>query len=189
MHWPERLRACADRRGNLLGALALFIALGSSAYAAVEIPRNSVGSREVVNDSLRGDDIRESSLDCTAIVGCGTGGFTMTSQQNTGNPGYYAPLGEATRFSDEADAQVLVPTAGVASGLVAQITVPAASDLTFAVRKNGNPTNLTCTIPSNATLCSNLASTATFALGDLVSIEGSAVFGVPGPIRVSFGFR
>jgi hypothetical protein len=189
MYWSKRLRAWADRSGNLLGALALFIALGGSAYAAVQIPRNSVGSREVVDDSLRGDDIRESSLDCTAIVGCGTGGFTMTSQERIGNPGFYAPLGEATRFDDEANAQVLVPNAGVASELVAQITVPAASDITFGVRRNGSSTNLTCTIPSGATLCNNLASTETFALGDLISLRAAAVFSVPGPVRASFGFR
>jgi hypothetical protein len=68
--------------GNVTATLALFIALGGSAYAAVALPANSVGSRQlrknavttskiknnaitgakVRKDTLTGADIRESTL-------------------------------------------------------------------------------------------------------------------------------
>jgi hypothetical protein len=37
---------------NLLGALALFVALGGTGYAAIAIPRNSVGSQQLRNHSI-----------------------------------------------------------------------------------------------------------------------------------------
>ena len=55
---------------NLVAYLALFVALGGTTYAAIQIPKNSVGSGKVRDDSLRGRDIREATLDCAAIPEC-----------------------------------------------------------------------------------------------------------------------
>jgi hypothetical protein len=46
----------------VVSLLALFVALGGSAYAAVKLSPNSVGSRQVKPDSLTGADIREGKL-------------------------------------------------------------------------------------------------------------------------------
>lgn len=53
------LRAGAYLRRNHLALLALFFALGGSAYAAgtALLPKNSVGSRQVVNGSLQTADL------------------------------------------------------------------------------------------------------------------------------------
>ena len=37
-------------RGQYLGAIALFIALGGTSYAAISLPAGSVGSRQLRND-------------------------------------------------------------------------------------------------------------------------------------------
>jgi hypothetical protein len=39
-------------RGNLVGWVALFVALGGTGYAAVNIPRNSVGAAQIRNRSI-----------------------------------------------------------------------------------------------------------------------------------------
>jgi hypothetical protein len=44
----------------VVACLALFIALGGSAFAA--LGRNTVGSKQIKNDSVLGIDVRESSL-------------------------------------------------------------------------------------------------------------------------------
>jgi hypothetical protein len=59
-------------RRQLVGYLALFVALGGSAYAVSSLPKNSVGTRQLKNDavtsakvqanSLTGGDINESML-------------------------------------------------------------------------------------------------------------------------------
>ena len=53
------LRAAAYLRRNHLALLALFFALGGSAYAAgtALLPKNSVGSRQVINRSLQTADL------------------------------------------------------------------------------------------------------------------------------------
>jgi hypothetical protein len=58
---------------NVVSCLALFIALGGTGYAAFKLPRNSVGARELrpnavgyselADDAVRGDNVRDGSLD------------------------------------------------------------------------------------------------------------------------------
>ena len=79
-----RKRAWAYVRRNALGCLALFVALGGTTYAATQLPKDSVGSRTVKNQSLKGVDVRaesltgsdidEKTLDCAGIPGCLLGG-------------------------------------------------------------------------------------------------------------------
>lgn len=45
-------RLTAHIRGNVIAYLALFIALGGSGYAAVAIPRNSVGTQQLRNGAV-----------------------------------------------------------------------------------------------------------------------------------------
>jgi len=42
---------------NVVASLALFVALGGTSYAVIKLPRNSVGSREIKNRSVRAGDI------------------------------------------------------------------------------------------------------------------------------------
>lgn len=44
-------------RGNAIGLIALFVALGGTTYAATALPRNSVGSSQVINGSLKKADL------------------------------------------------------------------------------------------------------------------------------------
>jgi hypothetical protein len=45
-------RIIAHLRSNLVGWLALFVALGGTGYAAISIPRNSVGAAQIRNRSI-----------------------------------------------------------------------------------------------------------------------------------------
>jgi hypothetical protein len=45
-------RVIAHLRGNLVGWIALFVALGGTGYAAISIPRNSVGAAQIRNRSI-----------------------------------------------------------------------------------------------------------------------------------------
>src|SRR6476660_1777844 len=47
--------------GNVVATIAVFLALGGAAYAAT-LGKNTVGSKQVKPNSLKGVDIRESSL-------------------------------------------------------------------------------------------------------------------------------
>ena len=41
-------------RGNVIGLLALFIALGGTTYAATALPKNSVGAKQLQKNAVSG---------------------------------------------------------------------------------------------------------------------------------------
>ena len=94
-------------RHNLIAYIALMVALGGTSYAAVRLPANSVGSQQVINHSLLGNDFRAGELP-RGPQGTpgrpGTGGSagpsgpkgdpgTVGAQGASGNPGSQGPAG------------------------------------------------------------------------------------------------
>ncbi len=77
---------------NVVATLALFIALGSGAWAAIEIGRNdvtareiakaAVGSSELKNDGAKGKDVDESSLGQVPSASSATTAATAQSAQS-----------------------------------------------------------------------------------------------------------
>lgn len=47
---------------NVMASLALFIALGGGAYAATQLPRNSVGHAQIKDDAVDGSKVEDRSL-------------------------------------------------------------------------------------------------------------------------------
>jgi hypothetical protein len=47
---------------NVMATLAVFLVLGGGAYAAFQLPKNSVRSKNVINGQVNGKDVKESSL-------------------------------------------------------------------------------------------------------------------------------
>lgn len=48
--------------GNITATLALFIALGGTSYAAITLPRNSVGTEQLRTGAVHGKDIRNGTI-------------------------------------------------------------------------------------------------------------------------------
>src|SRR5215212_8778269 len=55
-------RVRAHLRSNVIGYLALFVALSGSAFAVTQIDRNSVRSRHIVHGQVRGIDVAKDTL-------------------------------------------------------------------------------------------------------------------------------
>src|SRR5688572_7898141 len=55
-------------RQQYLGALALFVALGGTSYAAVTLDAGSVGSREIADRSVEGRDLAKKTVDTGQIA-------------------------------------------------------------------------------------------------------------------------
>lgn len=55
-------RVIAHLRSNLIGWLALFVALGGTGYAAISIPRNSVGAAQIRNRSITPAKLNPNSI-------------------------------------------------------------------------------------------------------------------------------
>jgi len=73
-------------RNNCVGLLALFVALGGTSYAAVKLPKNSVGSAQIksgaVNTSeLRNRAVKNADLGSGAVTGSKIKGNSVTSSK------------------------------------------------------------------------------------------------------------
>jgi hypothetical protein len=55
-------RLTSHIRGNLVGWIALFVSLGGTGYAAISIPRNSVGAAQIRNHSITPVKFNPSSI-------------------------------------------------------------------------------------------------------------------------------
>ena len=70
--------------GNVVATIAVFLALGGAAYAAT-LGKNTVGSKQVKPNSLKGVDIRESSLGKVPKAANADKAQTAASATNAGN--------------------------------------------------------------------------------------------------------
>lgn len=71
-------------RRHHVGLLALLVAMSGTAYAAVQLPKNSIKSRHIANGQVRGPDVREASLGQVPAAGfaqrADTAGFASNAQ-------------------------------------------------------------------------------------------------------------
>lgn len=47
---------------NVMSTIAVFLALGGISWAAVKLPRNSVGSKQIKKNAVRGSDVKNGAL-------------------------------------------------------------------------------------------------------------------------------
>ena len=54
---------------NVMATIAVFIALGGSSYAAMNLPRNSVGANEIRTGAVRSAEIKDRSIRTSDLTG------------------------------------------------------------------------------------------------------------------------
>jgi hypothetical protein len=54
---------------NVIATIALFIALGGASYAATQLPRNSVGPKQLKREAVNGAKVKIGTIPATAIKG------------------------------------------------------------------------------------------------------------------------
>jgi hypothetical protein len=92
---PDKLRRRLTY-ANVTATLALFIALGGGAYAAVKLPKNSVTSVQVKNHTLLSKDFKKGQLKAGPRGLAGAAGAQ-------GSPGATGPTGPAGTFTPTPD--------------------------------------------------------------------------------------
>lgn len=66
---------------NVMATLALFIALGGASYAATQLPRNSVGPKQLKREAVNGAKVKIGTIPATAIKG----GVYTKAESNAGS--------------------------------------------------------------------------------------------------------
>ena len=86
--------------GNVLGLIALFIALGAGAYAATHLEPNSVKSKHIVNGQVKTPDVAEGAIKSTLVpneelIGDDIDEDTLGAVPNATNAGNATTAGDA----------------------------------------------------------------------------------------------
>lgn len=107
---------------NVMATVAVFIALGGVSYAAVTLPKNSVGGAQIKRNAVTGSDVRNSSLTGADVKNASLtasdfkGGLPRGEKGEpgaagpAGSPGPAGPAGTPNGYTrTEADARFLAP--------------------------------------------------------------------------------
>jgi hypothetical protein len=79
--------------GNVVATLALFVALGGTSYAAITLPRNSVGAAQLRTSSVRSAEVKDRSLGARDLS-LGARRFLKGQRGETGPRGPQGPRGD-----------------------------------------------------------------------------------------------
>ena len=83
-------------KSQSIGVLALFVALGGTGYAAISIPKNSVGSRQLRNGAVTANKLGKGSITPTKLNGSSIPGYVAFWAQIAGNGQVTASSSPAT---------------------------------------------------------------------------------------------
>lgn len=122
---------------NVVASMALFIALGGVSYAAVTLPKNSVGSTQIKQNAVTGSKVKSSSL-------------TGSDVKNSSLTGGDVKNGSLTAVDFSGSVQGAQGTAGTAGA-------PGAKGETGGRGDRGVPGPVTGDLPSGVTLRGNYA--------------------------------
>src|SRR5437763_14006052 len=64
-------------RANAIGYLALFVALGGTSYAAINLPNGSVGTRQLKNGAVTANKLANGSVTAKKLDPNGIGGSVL----------------------------------------------------------------------------------------------------------------
>src|SRR4051794_9280471 len=79
---------------NVMSTIAVFAALGGGAYAAVKLPKNSVGSAQIKANAVTGGKVKDGSLAAKDFAGTLPAG-AQGAKGDKGDAGAPGPKGDA----------------------------------------------------------------------------------------------
>ena len=107
----KRLSFRRPAHGTVIAYLALFVALGGSAYAIQRLPRNSVGTRQLKANAVTGGKVKNGSLTGKDVDASTLG--TVPTATRAAAAGHADSAGRADTASDAGSLQGLSPSAFV----------------------------------------------------------------------------
>jgi hypothetical protein len=108
---------------NVISSLALFVALGGTGYAVTQLPRNSVGARQLKANAVTSAKIRPRAVQRSDLAPAARGG----ARGPRGPVGPAGPLGPSETIQVKRAEPVALPTAAGGSATIATITLSAGS--------------------------------------------------------------
>ena len=188
------MRSLRDRLtyANVMATIAVFLALGGASWAAVKLPRNSVGSAQLKRGAVTGAKVRNGSLSLSDLrkgsLRAGLRGETGATGPagHDGARGQQGPVGPAGPVDAYTGSSPGTPLTTLTSSVTSVVTTPTlpAGAYTIAARANviaaAAGTSVLCSVASDA--AQNVTVPATGALA--LSMAATARLGGPGTVSL-----
>jgi len=113
---------------NVISSIALFVALGGTGYAVTQLPRNSVGSRQLKSNAVTSGKIRARAVQRSDLAPTARGG----ARGPRGPVGPAGPVGPSDTIQVNRPGVVPIPAAAGGAATIATITLDAGSWLLAA---------------------------------------------------------
>ena len=143
------MRAPKPSYANVTASLALFVALGGTSYAVSQLPRNSVGNKQLKANAVTSGKIRNGAVSRTDLAPSartGTRGPRGVAGE-PGAPGAQGPVGPSEVIQVRPPAPVPIPTGARTPATLATVTLAPGSwliDGRATVVHPGPPTFYDC---------------------------------------------
>lgn len=139
------------RYANVASTLALIVALGGTSYAAVAIPKNSVGSPQIINSSVKSKDVKNGTL---KKIDFKASELPVGPAGPAGPAGPQGPVGPSTGYEFDSGSSILAWTGAFQT--VATLNLPSGSYVLSAKvlgnNNSGADANFECQLKLNGTI-------------------------------------
>jgi hypothetical protein len=158
---------------NVVASLALFIALGGISYAAVTIPKNSVGAKQLKAGAVTAEKVKDGSLSVKDLAP-GAIATTNSTPGPKGDKGDKGEKGDKGDKGEPADLGFLDSSHDLPGLAVAQLSIDAYKFQAFKAYRIDCTTATLCTLTIGGELTKNIEYNAWYEL---------AVLGDPGATK------
>lgn len=154
---------------NVVASLALFIALGGISYAAVTIPKNSVGTKQLKDGAVTAEKIKDGALGVKDFAPglIGTTKAAAAPKGDKGDKGDRGEKGDKGDKGDPADLGFLDSSHDLPGLAVAQLSIDANKFQVFKAYRIDCTTATLCTLTIGGELTKNIEYNAWYELAVL----------------------
>ncbi len=131
---------------NVTATLALFVALGGASYAAVRLPKNSVGTRQLKRNAVTRRKVRRNAIDGAKVKNHSLlardfkmGQLPAGPRGQAGPQGAVGPAGPRGPSDGFSDFELPVSNIGEAGTYLASLSLPAGNFVVDASTRLANP--------------------------------------------------
>lgn len=160
---------------NVTASIALFVALGGTGYAATQLPRNSVGTKQIRTNGVGASELRLSAVTSRDIRDGGIAARDMSASARKSLTGATGPSGPVGPAGSATDYRAIVISGGGDAYNKSKVTATSSGE--YRVYFNGQSS-----LPADVSGCAFAATLAAVPFGNGGSIQE------PEAGRITVGF-